>query len=113
MDGHVEPTDRAEPTGDPSSDPSAPSDPSGLRDPSHPSGLRDPSGVPDLHDSSDPLAPSGAQDLPDASGLPDLTQLSLAELGTVENPLLQEVLADLRERARRPSEMLWGWNSSF
>ncbi|MET7654864.1 MULTISPECIES: FxSxx-COOH cyclophane-containing RiPP peptide [unclassified Streptomyces] len=86
MDGHVEPADRAGPTEDPSPDLSGPSD------------LTD---LPDL---------SGPSDLTD---LPDLTRLSLAELGTVQHPLLKEVLADLRERARRPSEMLWGWNSSF
>ncbi|MFI1028253.1 FxSxx-COOH cyclophane-containing RiPP peptide [Streptomyces sp. NPDC020951] len=62
---------------------------------------------PDLTDRPDLTA------LPDLTDLPDLTELSLAELGTIQNPLLQEVLADLRERARRPSEMLWGWNSSF
>ncbi|MGW1782164.1 FxSxx-COOH cyclophane-containing RiPP peptide [Streptomyces sp. NPDC002143] len=63
--------------------------------------------LPDLTD----LPPT--TDSPDLTDLPDLTELSLAELGTIQNPLLQEVLADLRERARRPSEMLWGWNSSF
>lgn len=45
--------------------------------------------------------------------LPDLSELSLAELRTIQHPLLREVLADLRERAARPSEMLWGWNNSF
>jgi FXSXX-COOH protein len=45
--------------------------------------------------------------------LPDLLGLDLAELGTVEHPVLREVLAELRERAARPSEMLWGFNSSM
>ncbi|WP_329220978.1 FxSxx-COOH protein [Streptomyces sp. NBC_01485] len=53
------------------------------------------------------------EDLPDLSDLPDLTALSLAELGSIQHPLLQEVLADLRERAKRPGEMLWGWTNSF
>lgn len=66
-----------------------------------PGGLPERSDLPDL------------PDLPEPSELPDLTELSLAELGTIQHPLLQEVLTDLRERARRPSEMLWGWNSSF
>ncbi|MDR6976791.1 FXSXX-COOH protein [Streptomyces sp. 3330] len=51
--------------------------------------------------------------LPDLSALPDLTELSLADLATIQHPLLQQVLADLRERAGRPSEMLWGWSNSF
>ncbi|MGW6525189.1 FxSxx-COOH cyclophane-containing RiPP peptide [Streptomyces sp. NPDC054950] len=59
-------------------------------------------------DGTDRVEPTG-----DLSALPDLTELSLAELATVQHPLLQEVLADLRERARRPSEMLWGWANSF
>ncbi|WP_330459778.1 FxSxx-COOH protein [Streptomyces sp. NBC_00820] len=45
--------------------------------------------------------------------LPDLLALDLEELRTVEHPVLQEVLAGLRERAERPSEMLWGFNSSL
>ncbi|SES36646.1 FXSXX-COOH protein [Streptomyces sp. yr375] len=52
-------------------------------------------------------------DLPDLSELLDLTALGLAELGSIRHPLLQEVLADLRERAKRPSEVLWGFSSSF
>ncbi|WP_230194697.1 FxSxx-COOH protein [Streptomyces sp. NBC_00080] len=62
----------------------------------------------DSTDGTDRVEPTG-----DLSALPDLTELSLAELATVQHPLLQEVLADLRERARRPSEMLWGWANSF
>jgi len=45
--------------------------------------------------------------------LPDLLGLDLEELRTVRNPVLQEVLEDLRERAARPSEMLWGFNNSM
>ncbi|TQJ55659.1 FxSxx-COOH cyclophane-containing RiPP peptide [Streptomyces sp. SLBN-115] len=62
----------------------------------------------DSTDGTDRVEPTG-----DLSALPDLTELSLVELATVQHPLLQEVLADLRERARRPSEMLWGWANSF
>ncbi|MBK3635059.1 FxSxx-COOH cyclophane-containing RiPP peptide [Streptomyces asoensis] len=91
MDG-LEPADHDEPTGAVSSGPTEPPDPE--------EGPSDRSG----------LAGRGPGDLSD---LPDLTRLSLAELGSVQHPLLQEVLADLRERAKRPSEMLWGWNSSF
>jgi FXSXX-COOH protein len=43
--------------------------------------------------------------------LPELTALDLEELRTVEHPVLREVLAGLRERAERPSEMLWGFNN--
>ncbi|MGW2045565.1 FxSxx-COOH cyclophane-containing RiPP peptide [Streptomyces sp. NPDC001858] len=55
----------------------------------------------------------GAEPTVELSALPDLTELSLAELATIRHPLLQEVLADLRERAKRPSDVLWGFSSSF
>ncbi|MFJ9586331.1 FxSxx-COOH cyclophane-containing RiPP peptide [Streptomyces acidicola] len=45
--------------------------------------------------------------------LPDLLELDLAELRTIQHPVLREVLEDLRERAARPSEMLWGFNNAF
>ncbi|GAA2244182.1 hypothetical protein GCM10010145_08700 [Streptomyces ruber] len=45
--------------------------------------------------------------------LPDLLALDLAELRTVRHPVLREVLAELRERAARPSEVLWGFNNSL
>ncbi|MEU3984997.1 FxSxx-COOH cyclophane-containing RiPP peptide [Streptomyces sp. NPDC026672] len=45
--------------------------------------------------------------------LPDLLGVDLEELRTVQHPVLREVLADLRERATRPSEMLWGWNNAI
>ncbi|MFD1657845.1 FxSxx-COOH cyclophane-containing RiPP peptide [Streptomyces caeni] len=52
---------------------------------------------------------------PDRAGepLPDLLGLDLEELRTMRHPVLREVLADLRERAARPSEMLWGFNNAF
>jgi FXSXX-COOH protein len=43
----------------------------------------------------------------------DLLALNLAELRTIRNPLLREVLDDLRERAAQPGEMLWGYGSAF
>ncbi|KQX71440.1 FxSxx-COOH cyclophane-containing RiPP peptide [Streptomyces sp. Root1310] len=45
--------------------------------------------------------------------LPDMLALDLVELSTIEHPVLREVLRDLRERATRPSEMLWGFNNSL
>ncbi|MFJ2827463.1 FxSxx-COOH cyclophane-containing RiPP peptide [Streptomyces sp. NPDC087263] len=45
--------------------------------------------------------------------LPDLLELDLASLRTVQHPVLAEVLAELRERAGQPSEMLWGFNNAF
>ncbi|MER6014679.1 FxSxx-COOH cyclophane-containing RiPP peptide [Streptomyces bluensis] len=45
--------------------------------------------------------------------LPDLLELDLAELRTIQHPVLREVLDELRERAARPSEMLWGFNNAF
>ncbi|MFE0414530.1 FxSxx-COOH cyclophane-containing RiPP peptide [Streptomyces tendae] len=58
---------------------------------------------------------SGAeQALPGAGEpLPDLLELDLARLGTIEHPVLREVLGELRARAAEPSEMLWGFDNSF
>ncbi|MEV6194839.1 FxSxx-COOH cyclophane-containing RiPP peptide [Streptomyces sp. NPDC051920] len=50
-----------------------------------------------------------AADLP----VPDLLELDLAELRTVQHPVLTEVLADLRARSEEPSEILWGFNNAF
>ncbi|MEU0780916.1 FxSxx-COOH cyclophane-containing RiPP peptide [Streptomyces sp. NPDC006173] len=50
---------------------------------------------------------------PGPAELPDLLELDLAELRAVRHPVLDEVLADLRERAAQPSEILWGFNNSF
>ncbi|MEU6088031.1 FxSxx-COOH cyclophane-containing RiPP peptide [Streptomyces sp. NPDC047085] len=55
--------------------------------------------------------PQDLTDVPDLPDLPELTALDLEELRTVEHPVLREVLAGLRERAERPSEMLWGFNN--
>ncbi|AVV40521.1 FxSxx-COOH protein [Streptomyces sp. ID05-04B] len=43
--------------------------------------------------------------------LPDLLALDLAELRTIGHPVLREVVEDLRERAARSSETLWGFDS--
>ncbi|MFI1756455.1 FxSxx-COOH cyclophane-containing RiPP peptide [Streptomyces sp. NPDC020571] len=54
------------------------------------------------------------QVLPDAGEpLPDLLELDLAQLGTLDHPVLREVLGELRARAAEPSEMLWGFDNSF
>ncbi|KOU06765.1 MULTISPECIES: FxSxx-COOH cyclophane-containing RiPP peptide [Streptomyces] len=53
-------------------------------------------------------APPGAEE-----PLPDLLELDLAELGTIEHPVLSEVLGELRARAAEPTEMLWGFDNSF
>lgn len=45
--------------------------------------------------------------------LPDLLGLDLEELRTLDHPVLTEVLADLRGRAERPREMLWGFTNAF
>ncbi|MEU2617483.1 FxSxx-COOH cyclophane-containing RiPP peptide [Streptomyces sp. NPDC007157] len=45
--------------------------------------------------------------------LPDLLELDLGELKSVDHPVLRQVLAELTERAVRPTEMLWGFNSAF
>ncbi|MGW7364662.1 FxSxx-COOH cyclophane-containing RiPP peptide [Streptomyces sp. NPDC054841] len=45
--------------------------------------------------------------------LPDLLGLDLEELRTLDHPVLSEVLEDLRGRAERPREMLWGFTNAF
>ncbi|MFF1513765.1 FxSxx-COOH cyclophane-containing RiPP peptide [Streptomyces sp. NPDC058305] len=63
-----------------------------------------------------PSGPTGPAVPPEPWGageLPDLLELDLAGLRAVRHPVLDEVLADLRERAARPSEILWGFNNSF
>ncbi|MEW2168218.1 FxSxx-COOH cyclophane-containing RiPP peptide [Streptomyces sp. NPDC007084] len=57
--------------------------------------------------------PPGLPEAPGTGELPDLLELDLAELRAVRHPVLDEVLAELRERAAQPSEMLWGFNNSF
>ncbi|WP_399014768.1 FxSxx-COOH cyclophane-containing RiPP peptide [Streptomyces sp. FIT100] len=48
--------------------------------------------------------------LPD---LPDLLSLDLAELRTLRHPVLSELVAELRDRAEQPTEMLWGFTSAL
>lgn len=55
-----------------------------------------------------PVSPAG--ELPE---LPDLLALDLAELRTVDHPVLSEVLERIRTRVDEPTEMLWGFNSAF
>ncbi|MFB7777769.1 FxSxx-COOH cyclophane-containing RiPP peptide [Streptomyces bauhiniae] len=43
--------------------------------------------------------------------LPDLLTLDLEDLRTLDHPVLREVLDTLTERARKPAEMLWGFNN--
>ncbi|WP_316783795.1 FxSxx-COOH cyclophane-containing RiPP peptide [Streptomyces sasae] len=45
--------------------------------------------------------------------LPELLDLDLEELRTLQHPVLRAVLEELRERAERPSEMLWGFNQAM
>ncbi|MEU9556032.1 FxSxx-COOH cyclophane-containing RiPP peptide [Streptomyces fumanus] len=45
--------------------------------------------------------------------LPDLLALDLDRLGTIEHPVLREVVQELRSRAAEPSEMMWGFDNSF
>jgi FXSXX-COOH protein len=51
---------------------------------------------------------------PDEPGaLPDLLALDLKTLRTLDHPVLSEVVADLRDRAEQPREMLWGFTNAF
>lgn len=63
----------------------------------------------DVPRTAEPDVPPAA-DLPE---LPDLLGLDLAELRTLDHPVLTEVLERLRTRAHEPTEMLWGFNSAF
>ncbi|MGW3685228.1 FxSxx-COOH cyclophane-containing RiPP peptide [Streptomyces sp. NPDC005125] len=45
--------------------------------------------------------------------LPDLLGLDLEALRTLDHPVLSAVVADLRERAEQPREMLWGFTNAF
>ncbi|MGW2507907.1 FxSxx-COOH cyclophane-containing RiPP peptide [Streptomyces scopuliridis] len=61
-------------------------------------------------DATDATA-AGAPDGP--RGLPDLLELDLEALRTLDHPVLAEVVADLRGRAEQPREMLWGFTNAF
>ncbi|MFI5824832.1 FxSxx-COOH cyclophane-containing RiPP peptide [Streptomyces rishiriensis] len=60
-----------------------------------------------------PVAPAPSEETFAAQPepLPDLLALDLAELGTIGHPVLREVVAELRDRAGRSSETLWGFDS--
>lgn len=67
-------------------------------------------------EAGEPAGPGGAAGPGNGAAqqpLPDLLGLGLAELRELRHPVLDEVLADLRERAARPSEMLWGFNNAM
>jgi FXSXX-COOH protein len=83
-------------------------------------GVRDDTGddirddVPDgVRDEARDGVPDGARGRDVAAEPPDPLELDLAELRTVQHPVLAEVLAELRERAGQPSEILWGFNNAF
>ena len=54
----------------------------------------------------DPAAPGAPAVRP---GVPDLLGLSLEEIRTLDHPVLADLLGELRERAGRPAETLWGF----
>jgi FXSXX-COOH protein len=81
-----------------------------------PDGVRDEArdGVPDgARDEARDGVPDDARGRDVAAEPPDPLELDLAELRTVQHPVLAEVLAELRERAGQPSEILWGFNNAF
>jgi len=43
--------------------------------------------------------------------LPDLVSLDLEELRNVDHPVLRDLVDELRERAVRPGETLWRFDS--
>ncbi|MFD3917062.1 FxSxx-COOH cyclophane-containing RiPP peptide [Streptomyces sp. NPDC058603] len=56
---------------------------------------------------------TGAGEPDGPGGLPDLLALDLEALRTLDHPVLAEVVADLRDRAEQPREMLWGFTNAF
>lgn len=48
----------------------------------------------------------------EAGPLPDLLGLSLAELRTLDHPVLREVLAELRARVVSPSDTAWHFDQT-
>jgi FXSXX-COOH protein len=64
-------------------------------------------------------AVAGAPEAPGAGSghepgaLPDLLGLDLEALRTLDHPVLSAVVADLRDRAEQPREMLWGFTNAF
>ncbi|MFE3324750.1 FxSxx-COOH cyclophane-containing RiPP peptide [Streptomyces sp. NPDC059176] len=59
------------------------------------------------------MGESAAEDTQRQHELPDLLGLDLEGLRRLDHPVLTEVLADLRDRAERPREMLWGFTNAF
>ncbi|MBL0804294.1 FxSxx-COOH cyclophane-containing RiPP peptide [Streptomyces albidoflavus] len=49
----------------------------------------------------------------EAAVLPDLLDLDLESLRTLDHPVLTALLDDLLGRGSGPREMLWNFNSSF
>ncbi|MET7857125.1 FxSxx-COOH cyclophane-containing RiPP peptide [Streptomyces sp. NPDC005318] len=45
--------------------------------------------------------------------LPDLLDIDLETLRTVDHPVLKAVIEDLRGRSEGPGEMLWGFQSAL
>ncbi|MFI9625465.1 FxSxx-COOH cyclophane-containing RiPP peptide [Streptomyces sp. NPDC052042] len=63
---------------------------------------------------SDDTSDRDADVVPGGPGpLPDLLELDLAALRTLDHPVLREVVEELRGRAGQPRETLWGFTSSF
>nr|WSZ98439.1 FxSxx-COOH protein [Streptomyces sp. NBC_00857] len=60
-----------------------------------------------------PVGGGAADGTGDPGQLPDLLELDLATLRTLDHPVLTEVVEDLRGRSEQPREMLWGFNNAF
>ncbi|MFI6060805.1 FxSxx-COOH cyclophane-containing RiPP peptide [Streptomyces sp. NPDC051286] len=64
----------------------------------------------EVYEPSRPTAEGPGGELPE---LPDLLELDLETLRTLDHPVLAAVVADLRGRANQPREMLWGFTSAL
>jgi len=45
--------------------------------------------------------------------LPELLELDLETLRTLDHPVLRALVAELRDRAEQPRETLWGFTNAF
>ncbi|MFE7430027.1 FxSxx-COOH cyclophane-containing RiPP peptide [Streptomyces sp. NPDC014646] len=69
-------------------------------------------GTPDAP--ADGASDTASDEVPGGPGaLPELLELDLETLRTLDHPVLREVVADLRGRAGQPRETLWGFTSAF
>ncbi|WP_436738892.1 FxSxx-COOH cyclophane-containing RiPP peptide [Streptomyces sp. BBFR102] len=66
-----------------------------------------------MSDSVHQIPPARPPALEGAAVLPDLLDLDLESLRTLDHPVLTELLDDLRDRTSAPGETVWTFDNSF